>query len=233
MQANYGKIIEIGQNQDGSRQGVITWRQDAGRLPAAGQYFQAHNPKEASAPAAVTLFAGGLHPYAGGTNQLQTAPGIPQTWLPGDTLLLRGPLGSGFHIPEGVRRITLAAFGPFSAHLLPLAGEVLAAGGEVSLLMDGDFPILPASIEVSPLADLAEALRWADFAGCATSIEDLSTTRERLSAAGGHASMQLLVIAPMPCGALGGCGVCAFTSGKGQSLLACEDGPVFPWSQIR
>ncbi|MEJ2758161.1 MAG: hypothetical protein P8046_06715 [Anaerolineales bacterium] len=216
MQADFGKIIEIQQNQDGSRQGIIAWPGALGKRPGAGQYFQAHNLKETSAPAAISLFAGGLHPYAGGADQLQTAPGMPDSWLPGDPLLLRGPIGNKFRIPEDARRITLAAFGPFSAHLLPLAGEVLAAGGEVSLLMDGDFPILPASIEVSPLANLTEALHWADFAACATPLENLDAAREQLSAAGGHTRMQVLVHAPMPCGALAACGVCAFTSSQAQ-----------------
>lgn len=233
MQAQIGKILEIQQNQDGSRQGIITWPEALGKRPSPGQYFLAHNPKEPSSPAAVSLFAGGLHPYNGGADQLQTTPGMPESWLPGDTLLLRGPLGNGFRISEGARRITLAAFGPFGAYLLPLAGEVLAAGGEVSLLMDGGFPILPARIEVSPLADLAEALRWADFAACAAPLEHLNAARERLSAVGGHTSMQVLVHASMPCGALAACGVCAFTSGRGKPLLACEDGPVFHWPQIR
>ncbi len=233
MQANLGKILEIQQNQDGSHQGIIAWPENAGHVPAAGQYIQAHNPKEASAPAAVSLFAGGLHPFESEGRHFQTAPGMPESWLPGDTLLLRGPLGNGFYFSPGVRRVTLAALGPFGAHLLPLAGAVLAAGGEVSLLMDGDFPILPASIEVSPLADLSEALHWADYAACAVSLEDLPIAREQLSGAGGHANMQVLVHAPMPCGALAACGVCAFTSSQGISLLACEDGPVFDWSQIR
>lgn len=233
MQAHYGKILEIQQNQDGSRQGIIAWPQNAGHMPAAGQFIQAHNLKETSAPAAVSLFPGGLHPFANETRHFQTAPGMPHSWLPGDTLLLRGPLGTGFHIPVEAHRVALAAFGPLGAHLLPLAGAVLAAGGEVSLLMDGGFPILPASIEVSPLADLAETLDWADYTACAAPLEDLHIAREQLSAAGGHANMQMLVHAPMPCGALAACGVCAFTSGQGRSLLACDDGPVFDWPQIR
>lgn len=233
MRAQTGKIIEIQQNQDGSRQGILSWPEGAGKRPAAGQYVQAHNPKDTSAPAAVPLFVGGLRPYQYGENTFQTAPGMPETWLPGDELLLRGPLGSGFRIPMDARRIALVVFGGLSAPLLPLAGEMLAAGGEVALLMDGDFPILPASIEVSPLRALAETLHWADFVACATPLTERSYITGRLNSAGGHARMQVLVHTPMPCGGLAACGVCALSSGKGKMLLACEDGPVFDWARIR
>jgi hypothetical protein len=43
---------------------------------------------------------------------------------------------------------------------------------------------------------------------------------------------QALVLMPMPCGALGSCGVCALTDSKGQIMLACEDGPVFEWDRL-
>lgn len=148
-------------------------------------------------------------------------------------MLLRGPLGNGFRIPVEARRVVLVAFERLSAPLLPLGGDFLANGGEVSLLVDGDFPLLPASVEISPLKALSEALRWADYAACAVPIERLASARGKLSAAGGHTNMQILVQAPMPCGGLATCGVCAFSSSQGKTLLACEDGPVFDWSQIR
>lgn len=233
MQAQLGKILEIQQNQDGSRQGILAWPDGIGKLPAPGQYVQAHNPKDISAPAAISLFPGGLRPFACGENCFQSAPGLPDSWQPGDDVLLRGPLGSGFHIPVETRRVALIAFERLSAPLLPLGGAILATGGEVSLLVDGDFPLLPASVEISPLKGLPEALHWADYVACAVPIEKLPSARGKLSAAGGHVSMQVLVHSPMPCGVLAACGVCAFSSGQGKTLLACEDGPVFDWQKIR
>jgi hypothetical protein len=225
METRRGKIIEVQQNWDGSRQAVIDFL--AGITPSAGQYLQAFNPVDGDAPAAESVFLGGLQPPDLPANRFLTAPGIPLSWSPGDELILRGPLGKGFAIPAGVRRAALAAFGGRCEHLLPLAGEVLASGGEVALFTDGEFPKLPASIEVNPLQDIEDALRWADYAACSSPLENLSSAYEHFQAARGYTAVQLLVLAPMPCGALAACGVCAFRWGRRKYLLACEEGPVF------
>lgn len=230
MGTRSGKVIEIQQMWDESRQAVIEFF--GGPPPAAGQYLQAFNPADRDAAAAVSLFLGGLQPANDVPNRFLSAPDIPDSWSPGDALILRGPLGRGFSISANAKRIALAAFGGHSAHLLPLAGEVLAEGGEVALFTDGEFPKLPASIEVSPLQDLGDALRWADYAACSSPLESLDWAYEYLQAGRGYAAVQLLVLAPMPCGALAGCGVCAFRLGRGKSHLACEEGPVFDWGNI-
>lgn len=215
---------------DGSRQAVIEF--SGGPPLAAGQYLQAFNPADQDATAAVSLFLGGLQPTNDFPNRFLTAPGIPDIWSPGDALILRGPLGRGFSTPVDAKRVALAAFGGHSAHLLPLAGEVLAGGGEVALFTDGEFAKLPASIEVSPMQDLGDALRWADYAACSSPLESLDRAYEYLQAGRGLAAVQLLVLSLMPCGALANCGVCAFRLGRGKTQLACEEGPVFDWGNI-
>jgi NAD(P)H-flavin reductase len=40
-----------------------------------------------------------------------------------------------------------------------------------------------------------------------------------------------LVVAPMPCGGLAECGVCAVTTRRGWKL-ACKDGPVFDLGEL-
>ena len=65
--------------------------------------------------------------------------------------------------------------------------------------------------------------------------ENLSRLRETLGkqnqvAAGIGA--QVLVRTPVPCGGAGECGVCAVTF-RSEWRLACKDGPVFDWRDLK
>jgi len=227
MESCHATILEIQQNLDGTRQAVISW--PGGKTPRPGQYVQAFNLAEPDSPAAVSIFPGGLSD----TRQMEqiwtTAPPIPSSWSPADQLLLRGPLGNGFTIPEESTRVALVAFGKVTAYLLPIASQVLAAQGEVALFTDHAFPQLPSSIEVNPLSALADGVRWAEYlAGC-TTLTMVPETRAILRKSGTVLNTELLVLSPMPCGAIAACGVCASRTGAGRTRLVCEDGPVFPW----
>jgi hypothetical protein len=230
MNSSYATILEIQQNLDGTRQAIIDW--PGGKKPLPGQYLQAFNLAEPDAPTPVSLFPGGLPEEDQDLTSWLTAPTVPASWNPADQLLLRGPLGNGFTIPEGPLRAALVAFGNLADFLLPIAGKVLATKGEVALFTDSPFPHLPASIEVNPLNGLADGVRWADYlAGC-TTLQMVPETRSILRKTGARPNSQILVLSPMPCGAMAACGICAIKTGTGKNLLLCEDGPVLSWRSI-
>lgn len=223
-------ILEIQQNIDGTRQAVIRW--PGGKLPLPGQYVQAFNPAEPDSPTAHSIFPGGLEDPNHPPFIWTTAPSIPHNWSPADQLLLRGPLGNGFTLPEDATRVALVAFGDVTDYLLPIAGKVLAGRGEVALFTDRAFPHLPASIEVNPLSALADGVRWADYlAGC-TPLRMVPETRAILRELDTIPNTEILVLSSMPCGAIAACGVCAFRAGNGREQLVCEDGPVIPWREF-
>ena len=231
MKHGTGKILEIRQISRNLRQAVIGLNRIT--PPAAGQYLQAHRPIDRDQPVGVTIFPGGLHESQQYPDQFLTAPGIPNNWQPGDQLDIRGPLGKGFSLPAQTNRLALCSFGESTDHLLPLANEVLAHGGEVALFTEGDFSHLPASIEVNRLEDLPDAFRWADLAACAIPLEEIHSGLEHLY----HNSplacpTQVLIYGHFPCNALAECGICAFRTKKGQTVSVCQDGPVFGWQQI-
>ncbi len=190
------------------------------RIPAPGQYLLAWNPRDAEALLAAPVFLADLP-----TPEEETAwfaPAVPYTGNPGDTLRLRGPLGNGFHLPAGVRR--LAALVPHRPpwRVLPLIRRVLQEGGEVVLFSGpeaADLP-LPAALEILPPAAFSETLRtWADYWVADLPPEDVAALPSApLPGA-------VLVDTPMPCGGLTDCGVCALTLG-GKSILVCKQGPV-------
>jgi NAD(P)H-flavin reductase len=230
MKVTKGIIREIQRNEHGKYQAVISLA--GGKAPKPGQYLQAHREKDRDAVIATTIFPGGI---SNGENSetFTTAPSIPQHWQPGDGLLLRGPLGKGFSMPNHTSRLALAALGKDCEHLLPLAGTLIGRGGEVALLTDHQHPHLPTQVEISPLSNLEEALMWADFLAVSGSPEELARLKTTLySKRMLPCPAQALILMPMPCGALGSCGVCALTDSKGHTLLACEDGPVFEWDKL-
>ena len=142
---------------------------------------------------------------------------------------LYGPLGKGFNLPLTASRIVLAALGKASSHLLPLASAALAQNAEVALFTDGDFPQLPAKIEISPLASLADAAGWADYIALSGTWQEVSQAKADPAFEHFRCPAEVLVLVPMPCSALASCGICAITDRQGKVLLACEDGPVFDW----
>ncbi|MBN2503520.1 MAG: hypothetical protein JXB38_22275, partial [Anaerolineales bacterium] len=171
----------------------------------------------------------------GDTAQFLTAPGIPENWSPGTTLQLSGPLGKGFQLPERLHRLALVALAESAARLLPLAQLGLARGAEVALFTDLPLPQLSSDVEALPLKSLTESRAWADFMALDLRLEDLGNLRnwlglqvnDRLSC-----PAQALIVAPMPCGGVGECAVCAVPTRRGKWKLACKDGPVFDLNKL-
>ncbi len=205
--------------------------------PAPGQYMLAVARGELTpAPLGWALFPGGW------TGLERSAPGDflafsaeQPGWLPGTKLAVRGPLGRGFHIPAGTRRLALAALGAGAARLLPLATLALEDGLEVALFAPTSLPPgLPAALEIFPLSSLPQALEWADHLALDLALQDLPALRPTLGLGAAERlrpTAQVLVETPMPCGGMAECGVCA-VPGPRRWLMACFEGPVFDMERL-
>ncbi len=235
MKQGLGELVEL-YLEDGLRGGRLLCPQTL--IPAPGQYLLAHDPASDS-PLPAPVFNAGSIP--GG---FLAAPPVPQTWRPGTTLSLRGPLGRGFSLPASARRIALAALGETSARLKPLFAVALAQNSSLVLVSDLDLLDLPPEVEIQPVSALAEVARWADFLAIDVARESLPGLREMLGfnnqarvtfarpgLAGRAGEAQVLVVTPMPCGGLAECGVCAVTTRRGWKM-ACKDGPVFALNEL-
>lgn len=198
-------------------------------LPRPGQYLQAHDPTNPLAVLPVQLLLAGAQPsqIRGEGVEFAVAGPLPVNWQTGARLQLRGPLGRGFTVPRGARRLALASSGRNPARLLPLLA--VAPGAAATVFCDMPPGELPSAIEVQPLAALPAALGWADYVAIDVEperTEDLPILlgiRENVPAT---LRGQALVTPPMPCGGLAQCGVCTLSTARGPRL-ACEDGPVF------
>jgi NAD(P)H-flavin reductase len=197
-----------------------------GLIPAPGQYVLAHADGSDAPLASVLLAARVLQ------DGFITATPIHSTWIPGMRLHLRGPLGHGFRLPAGARRIGLIAFKCSPTVLLSLLGPASRQDASVTLVAEHIPEDLPLQVEAQPLHALLDVYRWADFGAFDTPREFLPELREMLQAhrSAIKAEGQILIRVPMPCGALAGCGVCTVEF-RGDALLACEDGPVFDLGQ--
>ena len=198
-------------------------------IPAPGQYVLAHTTDDWGFNPGRSLFL--KEASAGG---FLTAPPVPGWWQPGDELLLRGPLGRGFQLPESVRRLALVAPGSTSGRLYPLAAQAIAKDIDVVLFSPAPLPTLPAALEVQPLSALAEALQWADFIALDIELKTLPGLRAELGLRSFDRlppPAQVLIYTPMPCSGLADCGACAVPMRRGWKL-ACKDGPVFDLNTI-
>jgi hypothetical protein len=228
-----GELTEL-YLENGLRGGRLFCSQNL--VPEPGQYLLAHDgsldrhgPGRADSPLPAPVFNAG--PVPGG---FLVAPPIPQTWQPGTSLSLRGPLGKGFSLPPSARRVALASLGETSARLKPLLAAALEQDAALVLASDLDVPDLPPEVEIQPVPALAEVAHWADYLVIDTTRESLPRLREMLGLseqARVTLEAQVLVIAPMPCGGLAECGVCAVTTRRGWKM-ACKNGPVFALNEL-
>jgi Iron-sulfur cluster binding domain of dihydroorotate dehydrogenase B len=200
-------------------------------IPSPGRYLLG-TPSRSDAPLAHPLFR--VHALADG---FLCAPPIPDSWAPGTELLLRGPLGHGFNLPEAARSVALLAFDDMPTRLLALTEGAFKQGASITLLCENPPEDLPLPIEVQPPSALEEICEWADYLAIDLRRESLPELKSRLAhigslngrreqAGSSRLKAQALIRTGMPCGSMAQCGVCAVQTGRRQ-LLACEDGPVF------
>jgi NAD(P)H-flavin reductase len=159
---------------------------------------------------------------------------VPETWMPGLELFLRGPLGRGFSIPASARRVALLSLEGSPARLLGLVAPALKQGAAVVIASDVNEGDLPDEVEVQPLSALGEAADWADYVALDVSREKMHGLKERLSGQRHFAvknEAQVLIHTLMPCGGIAECGVCAVMTPSNWKM-ACKDGPVFSWREI-
>lgn len=196
-------------------------------VPSPGRYVLAASEDQARMPDVVptALFQAGSAPEG-----FLVASAFPLEWRAGTALALRGPLGQGFGITAAARRVALVDWEGSPACLLPLVELALAQEAEVALVSSSPPSGLHREIEVQPLAALEETCAWADYVAIDLSHDSLPALRDRLGRRQGIEG-QALVHAPMPCGALAECGVCAVTFRRGWKM-ACKDGPVFDLSEL-
>lgn len=215
-----GKVVEMRLEAGGLAAQIEC---PAQAVPPAGQYLVAYAPASGE-PLAAPLWQA----EAAAQGFLAAAP-APRSWTPGLHLELHGPLGNGFLLPAQARRVALAAFGLSPGRLLPLVRQALQQGAAVAVFSQAPLAGIPASVEISPLDDLPNALSWADYLAADLPRPALPGLREALGLQeNGRLPFpaQALMWTEMPCGGLASCGACALLV-RGRWKLACEDGPVF------
>ena len=198
-------------------------------IPAPGQYILAH-ASGSDSPLAVPVFFSDSAP-----NGFRSAPMMNSDWNPGTHLNLRGPLGRGFSIPSFTRKVALIAFDDSPARLRGLISIALKLDAEVVLVSDSALDDIPEVVEVQPLQAMTDIYQWADYAAFDVARENLNQLKEkfgRMNQAKSPREAQVLVRAPMPCGALAECGVCARTI-RHEWKMVCKDGPVFEMKELQ
>lgn len=224
MQTGKGRVLEL-LFEDGCRQVRIGC--PPGLIPAPGQYLLAGDGSDSPLP--VPLFHTDFAPQG----FLAAAP-IPDRWNPGMELHLRGPLGRGFSLPLSARRVGLVAFEDSPARLRGLITPALKQAAAVVLVCDLMPEDLSDAVEVQPMSTLGEITAWAEYLAMDVERENLNQMRERLGKLNrfpAGAAAQVLIHAPVPCGGMADCGICAVNL-KSDWKLACKDGPVFDWNEV-
>lgn len=204
-------------------------------IPAPGQYLLAH-ASGSDLPLPVPLFFSDS-----AQNGFISAFDLPLSWRPGTSLCLRGPIGHGFAIPPSARKTALIAFDDTPARLRGLIPIALKQNAEVVMVCNSEVKDLPEVVEIQPLQAMLEIIQWADYAAIDIDRGNMDRLMEKLGKQKPPAGMkrvavrwskaQVLVRAPMPCGALAECGVCALTLHREWKMI-CKDGPVFDMKDL-
>jgi len=192
-------------------------------VPGPGRYLLAHDGAS-DVPLATEVFASEYRP-----DGFLAAPPVPAAWIPGVRLDIRGPLGQGFALPAGARRVALIAFQTDPAPLLPLISHALRQAASVALVCDRPPTELPLQVEIHPPLALREVCEWSDYAAVHVERRSLDALMTVVLEGRGpiwRGEAQALVRTSMPCGGLADCGVCTVKTKVGPKL-ACVEGPVF------
>jgi hypothetical protein len=113
----------------------------------------------------------------------------------------------------------------------------LESGADLTVYLPEHTPAsaLPAAVEIHPLQSLPDSLPWPSLLALEISMADLTNLRDWLKL-DPHQRIpcptEALILAPMPCAALGECGACAVPTRQGKTALACKDGPVFDLNEL-
>lgn len=224
MHTGKGQVVEL-ILEDGCRYVRLSCPQ--GLAPGPGQYLLASDGSDSVLPA--PLF------YTESAPQGFVAVAPPTAgWSPGLVLNLRGPQGHGFRLPPAARKVGLVAFDDSPAHLKGLIRPALNQAAAVVLLSSSAPDSLPDDVEMQPLSALHDILKWADYLALDIARGSLQSLKEELGELNRFAtriSAQVLIRAPVPCGGIADCGVCA-VSLKSEWKLGCKDGPVFEWEEL-
>lgn len=224
MHTGKGQVIET-ILEDGQRLARISCLTNL--IPSAGQYLLASDASDSPLP--VPLYYTDSAPEG-----FIAAPPIPEAWMPGMQISLRGPLGRGFALPAFARKIALIAFDDAPLRLRGLIRPALKQGAAVVLVSDFAADNLSDEVEAQPLSALQDVLAWADFAAFDVARVNLFELRERLGMmkqAQAACEAQVLIRTAVPCGGVADCGVCGVSLKSGWQL-ACKDGPVFDLREI-
>src|SRR5436190_22526489 len=126
MHTGKGQVLET-ILEDGQR--LVRIACPASLIPTAGQYLLAGDASDSPLP--VPLF------YTDSASEgFVASPPIPQSWMPGMSLSLRGPLGRGFVVPASVRKVALIAYDDSPIRLRGLIQPALKQGAAVVLVSD-------------------------------------------------------------------------------------------------
>ncbi len=224
MHTGKGQVIET-ILEDGQRLARISCLTNL--IPSAGQYLLASDASDSPLP--VPLYYTDSAPEG-----FIAAPPIPEAWMPGMQISLRGPLGRGFALPAFARKIALIAFDDAPLRLRGLIRPALKQGAAVVLVSDFAADNLSDEVEAQPLSALQDVLAWADFATFDVARVNLFELREKLGImkqAQAACEAQVLIRTAVPCGGVADCGVCGVSLKSGWQL-ACKDGPVFDLREI-
>jgi hypothetical protein len=223
MQKGTGQVIEL-ILQDGLRSARLACLESL--VPSPGQYLLAD---DSSSLLPVPLFYTDSAPSG-----FIAAPPLPDSWIPGHGIRLRGPLGRGFALPVLSRRVALVAYDDSPTRLRGLIRPALKQNAAVVLVRDPVSDNIPDEVEMQPSSALSEVCEWADYIALDVARENLPGLRQRLGKLNQRSALrdaQVLVRTPVPCGGVAECGVCAVTL-KSNWMMACKDGPVFDWRDI-
>ncbi len=222
MQVGEGTIHGVELDVSGQRCAYIACPPDL--IPAPGQFVLAHKVMDD-----MQMLFSPLFPQRRTSNGFLSAPFVPENWQPGTSLVVRGPLGSGFNLPGEIRNLALIAVGSTPARLLAI--QELIPQGDVAMALFSDIKLhsLPIEIEVHPLAAFSEFYLWADMVLVDIPARMLPVLRDLIGVRAPSELIpetQVLLTTDMPCGAIADCGVCAVKTRIGWELV-CKDGPVF------
>ncbi len=153
-------------------------------------------------------------------------------WQIGKNILVRGPIGNGFHPIGRYGKILFIVPGGLIGSLQPLIDIAIQTQKSVAISSKNNNWQIHPEVEIISIEDIDFAISWADFIYLECARNELENFPDIINKIKHHrTTSEIFIYSPVLCGGNGDCMVCTVHTKSGFRRI-CKDGPILPIEEL-
>ncbi len=153
-------------------------------------------------------------------------------WQIGKNILVRGPIGNGFHPIGRYGKILFIVPGEVIGSLQPLIDIAIQSQKSLAISNKNNNWRIHPEAEIILIEDIDFAISWADFIYLECARNELKNFQDLINKIKHHHTpSEIFIYSPVLCGGNADCMVCSVLTKSGFRRI-CKDGPVLPIEEL-